>query len=173
LKEKIKALGSMKLLNAFSLNVRIILLFSVIFFLTSCGGNDNGQKKENIKQKLPFKVDAPWGANYETREYNEVTSYIISKDDEYAVEVIATPAGSEDIATIKNEQLNTVTESPYFSRLILNEPNGFIFEMVVDSSKHYDFRLVKLRDNTQYVFQTELTRVFSEWEARSMYESVK
>lgn len=163
----------MKFLNAISLKMRIILLLSVIFFLTSCGGNDDRQKKENLKQKLPFEVDAPWGASYETREYNEVTSYIIRKDDEYAVEVIASPASSNDIAAIKNEQLNTVTESPYFNRLILNEPNGFIFEMIVDSSKHYDFRLVKLKDNTQYVFQTELTQVFSEWEARSMYESVK
>lgn len=163
----------MKFLNAISLKMRILLLLPAIFYLTSCGGNGDHQKKENGKQKLPFEVDAPWGASYETREYNELTSYIIRKDDEYAVEVIASPAETNDLAAIKNDQLNTVMESPYFSRIILNEPVGFIFEMIVDSSKHYDFRLIKLRDKTQYVFQTELTSVFSEGEARLMYESVK
>lgn len=163
----------MKYMNSISLKMRTIMLTMVVLVLVSCGGNGDRQKQEKPIQKLPFKVDAPWGASYETREYNDVTAFTIRKDDDYAVEVIAEPAIANDLAVIKDDELKTVTESPYFSRLILNEANGFIFEMIVDSSKHYDFRLVKLRDQTQYVFQTDLTQLFSEGETRLMYESVK
>jgi hypothetical protein len=153
--------------------MRLLIICLSLLMLASCKEDIDRQKTEIEQAKLPFKVDAPWGATKETREYNGVTAFTISKDDDYGVEIIASPAKTQDITAIKNEQIKSVVESPYFRRILLNEPNGFVFEMLVDSSKHYDFRLIKLKDSTQYIFQTDLTMVFSEGETRLMYESVK
>lgn len=153
--------------------MRLLIIYIPLLMLASCKEGNDRQKTESEQAKLPFNVDAPWGATRETREYNGITAFNISKDDDYGVEVFVSPAKTQDITVIKNEQIKSVVESPYFRRILLNESNGFVFEMLVDSSRHYDFRLIKLKDNKQYIFQTDLTKVFSEGEARLMYESVK
>lgn len=153
--------------------MRFFSICIALIILASCKEDHDRQKPDSGLSKLPFEVDAPWGATQETREYNGMTAFSISKDDDYGVVVIASPAKTQDISSIKNEQLKSVTESPYFRRILMNDPNGFVFEMLVDSTRHYDFRLVKLKDSTQYIFQTDLAMVFSEGEARLMYESVK
>jgi hypothetical protein len=161
------------MIKGISLKMRIIIMTMILVILASCGGNEDRQKQETPIQKLPFEVDAPWGSSSETRKHGKVTEFSISNKDDYSVQVIAAPAESGDVTIVKNNQLEMVTESPYFRRILLNEPNGFIFEMVVDSSRHYDFRLIKLKDSTQYIFQTDLNRLFSEGETRLMYGSVK
>jgi len=78
-----------------------------------------------------------------------------------------------DKKVVMNEKLVEAKSHRYFSKIISEEDDGFIFEKNVDGILNYDFRYVKIQGDKEFVFQTGLVGNYSEDDVKSMYASVK
>ena len=144
--------------------------------LLSCSNN----KKEELKKMdlmsygIPLKVKAPEGTVVKTEDMGIVKDITLRKGDDYFIQILNSSALSGDIAKLKNDQLEEVKKSPYFSKVILDENNGFVYEKKMnDSLFNYDFRYIKIQGDQQYTFQTGLFGMFTKDQAMEMYESIK
>ena len=67
-----------------------------------------------------------------------------------------------------------VKKNPYFSKVILDETNGFVFEKkLTDSTFNYGVRYIKLQGDNEFSYQTGLYGLFTKDQTMTMYESVK
>ena len=121
---------------------------------------------------LPIKIKAPADAEVKFSDMLLMKDVTLKKDD-YDMQIFASEVITLDIAKIKAEQLAGQKAKSSFSKVIQDDPNGFIFEkMRSDSTANYDFRYIKIQGDQQYIFQTGLVGKFTEQQVRDMYMSV-
>lgn len=158
--------------------VKNILMLSVIatVLLFSC----NSDKKTNIKELdlmsygVPLKVKAPEGTIVKVKDMSIYKDITLKNDKDYFVQILSSSATTNDIASLKEENLEQVKQNPYFSNVFLDEKNGFVFEKKInDTTFNYDFRYIKLQGDNQFVFQTGLFGLFTKDQVLNMYESIK
>lgn len=126
-----------------------------------------------MKHGLPIKIKAPVDAEVEMNDMLLMKDVTVKKDKFY-LQIFSSDAMINDVQKIKSSKLQEVKSKASFSKVIQDDPSGFIFEKLrSDSTTNYDFRVVKIQGDKQYIFQTGLIGKFSEKEVRDMYESVQ
>lgn len=145
-----------------------------ILLLSACSEpKANYPEMDLMKHGLPIKINAPADAKVEMNDMLLMKDVTVIKDKFY-LQIFSSEAMINDVAKIKAEKLNEVKSKPSFSKIIQDDPSGFIFEKLrSDSTANYDFRQVKIQGDKQYIFQTGLIGKFTEREVRDMYESVQ
>ena len=74
---------------------------------------------------------------------------------------------------LKSEEIREVKNNPYFSRIVQEEENGFIYELVIDSTLNYSFRYIWPQGDKLYTFQTGVVETYALPEAKKLYQAVK
>lgn len=156
------------------LPMRAILIFLCIFLITACGEpKASFPDLDLMKHGLPIKIKAPLDAEVKMTDMLLMKDVTVKKDD-YYLQIFSSDAMTTDVAKIKADKLNEVKSKSSFSKVIQDDPNGFIFaKMRSDSTTNYDFRHIRLQGDKQYIFQTGLIGKFSEQEVKNMYQSVQ
>ena len=151
----------------------IVILF-IAPLLWACGeGKEKTEALDLMKYGLPIQIMAPAESVVKADDMGIFKDVTVKKGDNYFVQILSTSATTSDLAALKEDQLVEVKKNIFFNKVILDEPNGFIFEKKIDSTFNYDFRYVKIQGSNEYIFQTGLMGKFSEDDVRTMYESVK
>ncbi|MGB1217176.1 MAG: hypothetical protein ACPG5P_04830, partial [Saprospiraceae bacterium] len=92
----------------------------------------------------------------------------------YGLLIQSSEAITTNPKSIKDEELTDVKSNRIFSKVILDDENGFVYETRLDSANvSYEFFLVKIQGDREYRFKTPYTGSFSEEEAKKVYESLK
>lgn len=152
----------------------LIILLAFIVFSCSSEKKEKVQDLDLMSYGVPLKIKAPEGTKVKSKDMGIYQDITLKKDENYFVQIISTSATTNDIAKIKKERLEEVKKNPYFSSVILDESNGFVFEKKInDTTFNYDFRLIRLQGDNEYSFQTGLFGLFTKEQAMTMYESVK
>lgn len=125
--------------------------------------------------QLPISVLAPDSARINSSKlgdlYKDVT---IKSGNDYFIQIYASEATTNDIAKIKSDQLRQVKEFPFFSKIVEEDENGFLYENIIDTTNiNYSFRYVSVAGDMEYIFQPGLTGIFTEEQARRMYQAVQ
>ncbi len=158
-------------------NKKLFFIISLILIIaSSCSNNkkDDFKTLDLISYGIPLKVKAPEGTIVKTEDMGIVKDITLKNGDGYFIQILNSTALSNDISKIKNERLEEVKKSPYFSKIILDEDNGFIYEKKMnDTLFNYDFRYTKIQGDQQYTFQTGLFGMFTKDQVMKMYESIK
>jgi len=156
------------------LTMRYSWLLLCLFLLSSCSEpKANYPDLDLMSYGLPIKIKAPLDAKVKFSDMLLMKDVTVKKDD-YDLQIFGSEVVTLDIAKIKQEQLNAAKAKSSFSKVIQDDPNGFIFEKVrIDSSLNYDFRYIKIQGDQQYVFQTGLIGKFTEDQVRDMFVSVQ
>lgn len=124
--------------------------------------------------QLPISVLAPDSARIQSSNLGLFKDITIQAGKDYFVQIYASEATTNDIAKVKSEQLKQVKELPFFNRVMEEDEHGFLFENIIDSTNiNYGFRYVAVNGDMEYVFQPGLTGLFTEEQARKMYEAVR
>ena len=153
---------------------KILVVSALILLSMSCGNKKlKTEPLDLMKYGLPIQILAPAEAVVNAKDQGFYTDVTVKQGEDYFIQIISTSATTTDIAELKGDQLREVKKNPFFSQVLFEEENGFIFEKQIDSLKNYDFRYVKVQGNNEYIFQTGLSGRFSEESVRTMYESVK
>lgn len=155
------------------------IFFSVILIFSFLLGGCKSEKKSDLptldlmSYGVPISIKAPEGAEVIAEDFGIMKDVTVKGEGNYFVQISGSLATELDLAKIKQEQLDLVKEGPFFSKIVEDYENGFVFEKKVDSRVNYDFRYIKLQGDDLYIYQTGMMGKFSEEEVKGMYESVK
>jgi hypothetical protein len=117
---------------------------------------------------------APDSAQVKKSEFGSVKDITIRKGKGFFVQIYARQATTTDFAKRKAEELAEVKNKKYFSKIVREEPTGFIYETKVDSNYiDYGFRYLQIQGSNEYVFQTGLIGPFTLEAAEDMYQAVQ
>lgn len=155
------------------------IFFSVILIFSFLLGGCKSEKKSDLptldlmSYGVPISIKAPEGAEVIAEDFGIMKDVTVKGEGNYFVQISGSLATELDLTKIKQEQLDLVKEGPFFSKIVEDYENGFVFEKKVDSRVNYDFRYIKLQGDDLYIYQTGMMGKFSEEEVKGMYESVK
>lgn len=155
---------------------KYIFLFAVLIFsFLSCKTDKSSSypSKDLLKHGFAISVKAPDNVEIKSDDLGIMQELSISNQDDYNIQILKSITTTTNIKEALVGQMNLVKSDLYFSKIIEEYENGFIFEKNIDDNINYDFRFVKIVGEEEYVFQTGMMGTFSEESVREMYKSVQ
>jgi hypothetical protein len=158
--------------------LRYILLLSFAVLLSSCQQDtaSQWQSTDLLSYGIPVSVMAPDSAQIKANDIagGLIKDVTIQTGPEYSIQIIASSAETSDIAKIKADQLANVKGNRYFSQIIEEQEDGFVYETAVDSTHtSYGFRYIVVQGEQEIIFQSGLAGTFSLEAIQAMYTAVQ
>ena len=154
-----------------------LLTLLLPLLLCTCGpaDSDGYPELDLTRYNVPLKITAPDSAKVTSQTLSGIMHdvTIASPQDDYFVQVLASQAETNDMARLKTNQLELVRDNRYFSRVVREEPNGFIFENRIDSTSTFGFRYIVYQGDQEFVFQNGLGGTYNEAQIERLYAAVK
>ena len=123
---------------------------------------------------LPIKIKAPAGAEVVTEDMGFIKDVTVKGEGNYFLQILGSEVSTTDIAAIVSSQKEAAKNSPFFSEIVSEDANGFIFKKQITPERiNYDFRSIKIQGDQEYVFQMGMMGNFSLDEVKTMYAAVK
>ena len=153
----------------------LLYLCSIAIIVVSCKSDplSDMKKTELMSHGFPIAMYVPEGAVIKKTDLGVMQDLTIKAGDNFYVQIFSSDLLTLDKKVVMNEKLVEAKSHRYFSKIISEEDDGFIFEKNVDGILNYDFRYVKIQGDKEYVFQTGLVGNYTEEEVKVMYDSVK
>lgn len=129
--------------------------------------------KDLLKHGFAISVKAPENAEIKFDDYGIMQELAISQGNDYNIQILKSVSNTSNPKEALNGQMNLVKADMYFSKVIEEYENGFIFEKKIDENINYDFRYVKLIGEDEYIYQTGMIGTYTEESVREMYKSVQ
>ena len=157
--------------------MRFIASCLLALFLLACASDPADQWKELdlMKYQIPVKIMAPDSAKVKATNLSGIMQDVTVKSsaDRYSVQVLASQASTNDMTKLKAEQLELVRDNRYFESIVREDPNGFIFQNLIDTTSLYGFRHIIYQGDQEFVFQNSFDGTFSLEEVEAMYRAVQ
>lgn len=155
-----------------------IFILSIFFVLCLGACTKKHQVKlvelDLMSYEMPIVIQAPEGAEINKMDLIVQKDITVKSGDGYYIQIFESDITNRDPQQVKAQLLETVQENPYFSQLIQEDPNGFIYKTQIDSTReNFSFRYVRLQGDKEYTFQTGMIGQFTLDQVRTMYEAVK
>lgn len=148
----------------------------LIFFIASCSSENSNSgltTLDLLKYGIPLKIMAPDSAEVQTMDLIVQKDVSIKGGDNYYVQIFVSDATTTNVEQLKENLKNEVKKSHYFSEIVRENENGFLFENKIDSTQSsFDFRYVKIQGDSEYQFQTGLIGTFTLDQVELMYKAV-
>jgi hypothetical protein len=156
---------------------RVISILGVSLFIVFMSCNNKTKEYpplDLLSHGLPIKIKAPEDVEIKFQDFGILKEMTVENAENYALLISASETSSLDIKKVLGEQKEIVEASPYFSKIMEEEEDGFIFEKKIDDDYiNYDFRHVRLRGENKYIFRAGLSRQYTLDEIKEIYQSVK
>jgi hypothetical protein len=154
----------------------LAIAISLSFFLVGCTDKTtiNLNPQNLLSYGVPLTIMAPDSAEIKKEDWGSMQIVTVKKGKDYDLQIQSSEATSTDIATVKAQKIIDVKNERYFSKIIKEDPNGFVFETQPDSTtNYYGFRYITIQGDKEYVIQTGLAGNYTLEQAENMYEAVK
>lgn len=147
----------------------------ILISIPSC--TPSGPKLEPLDlltEGLSLKIQAPPGVVTTSNDLGLMKDVTVMNDSGYSIQIFETDATKLDVSSIVEDLKKDVEASEFFSKIITEDENGFIFEKKIDENYiNYDFRHVKVRGDKQVLIQTGLSSKNTLDQVKLMVESVQ
>jgi len=155
--------------------MRYTFLIFLVLMLSQCKTDKsaNYPSKDLLRHGFAISVKAPEDAKIKFDDLGIMQELTISADNEYNVQILKSVTNTTSIKQALADQLRLVKGDLYFSKIIEEYENGFIFEKKIGDNINYDFRYVKIVGEDEYIYQTGMIGTYTEEDVRSMYNSVQ
>ncbi len=154
--------------------MKFICTIFILVSLVACSSQPEGKSLSLLQYGIPLELNAPDDVEVTVDDIGIWKDVTIMNDKDFNIQLIASESTTFEIAEILEDQLQTVKGGQFFSKIIEEYDDGFIFEKKIDDDNiNYDFRHIKLNGDREYIFQTGLLGTFSEEAVRTMYKAVK
>ncbi|MEL6867059.1 MAG: hypothetical protein AAFP19_21730 [Bacteroidota bacterium] len=154
-----------------------VLFFSIgLMSLMACQQENKTSLKtyDLLEYGVPVKILAPDSAEIETMDLVVQKDITVKKGKDYSIQIFSSTASTTDIKQLKANQMEEVRNNPFFSKVLKEEADGFIYELQIDSThQSYGFRHFQIKGDNEYIFQTGLIGTFSQEAVEQMYEAVQ
>ena len=154
-----------------------IFLVSLFCLLMSCNSGSNTSGLEDLDlmaHGLPIKIKAPAEANVQMDDLGFVKDVTVKSGDKFYLQIIGGTATTTNVSEVVAEHKQQATNNPFFSEIVREEENGFIFKKVISEDReNYDFRYVRIQGDKEYLFQTGLIGQYTLEDVETMFAAVK
>lgn len=151
----------------------IAILFSLMI-IGSCGSKSSKYPSTDLlKHGFSISVKAPADAKIASDDLGVMKELTIQSGEEYNVQILKSNSNTTVVSEALAGQMKMVKSDTYFTKVIEEHDNGFIFEKDIDGNVNYDFRYIKLIGDQEYIYQTGMMGTYKEEAVRTMYESVQ
>jgi len=159
----------------FTMNKYLFVFFISCVFLANCKTDKsaNYPSKDLLKHGFAISVKAPENAEIKSDDFGIMQELTISSGNEYNIQILKSVTNTTNIKQALDGQKSLAKGDSYFSKIIEEYDNGFIFEKKIDDNINYDFRYVKLVGEHEYIYQTGMVGTYTEESVREMYKSVQ
>lgn len=150
------------------------IFFVMGMYLIGCSGEKSHLKELSLLDKgFPITILAPDSAKVKVSNMAFMKDITVIDEASYNVQILVSKSTNNSSEELMGELKDQVNRNPYFSEIIEEQTDGFIFKNTIDSLDSYDFRHVKIKAGKEYIFQTGLSSNFNEEEVREMYKAVQ
>ena len=157
--------------------MRALCFLVLSLLLASCATDPAGSWSELdlTAHNLPVKIMAPDSAKVISSNLSSIMRDVTikSEEDDYSIQILASQASTNDMTRLKAEQLELVRDNRYFSKVVREEDNGFIFENQIDSTSIFGFRYIIYQGDQEFVFQNGFDATYGLEAIEAMYSAVK
>ncbi len=151
----------------------VLILFLSLIYACSSENNEQLETLSLLQYGLPITILAPDSAKVKSVDMGILKDVTITGDENYSIQIIASRSLNSDMKTLIAEQLAEVKQNPFFSKVVEEEENGFIFENAIDSTRtNYGFRYIHLAGDQELIIQNGLLGIFSREDIDQMYRAV-
>ena len=150
-----------------------ILLSGVLLWNCKTDKTANYPSKDLLKHGFAISVKAPENAEIKSDDFGIMQELTIASGNDYNVQILKSVSNTTNVKEALDAQMKLVRGDIYFSKIIEEYDNGFIFEKKIDDNVNYDFRYVKIIGEDEYIYQTGMIGTFAEESVREMYKSVQ
>ncbi len=154
--------------------IKYIAFLVGAFLIVSCGSKSAKYPSTDLlKHGFSISVNAPADAKIESDDLGVMKELTIKSGEDYNIQILKSNSNTNIVKDAVNGQMRMVKSDEYFTKVIEEYDNGFIFEKDIDGNVNYDFRYIKLIGDQEYIYQTGMMGTYTEEAVRTMYESVQ
>jgi len=157
--------------------VRLIGFYiSAFLLITACQSDPMAdyQPLNLIQYGVPMTILAPDSSDVEKTKLSFQDDITIRKDKDFSLQLFVSEAFNSNVESVLSVQKAEVRANPFFVQFIQEDPNGFVYEMKIDSTiTTYGFRYVELMGDKEYIFSEALMGTFTLEAAQNMYKAVQ
>ncbi|MCB9281821.1 MAG: hypothetical protein H6562_23225 [Lewinellaceae bacterium] len=135
--------------------------------------SDNWKKLDLLEYGLPITVYAPDSAVVRSKKMGFVQDVTVKKGDFYSIQILSSAARTNDISSLKAEQLDLVRDSRYFSKVVEETEDGFIYQNNIEGAECFGFRYVFVQGDMEYVLASGYADIFKLEEIKEMFDAVR
>ncbi|MCB0644412.1 MAG: hypothetical protein KDC44_22360 [Phaeodactylibacter sp.] len=147
---------------------------SIVFFACQSDKNQGMAELDLTRYGAPVSILAPDSAKVTTQDYGISKDISVQAGPDYYVMVLASEANTMEVSKVKADQLQNVKEGTFFSQIVEEHDQGFIYENKLDSMNiFYGFRYIKIQGDKEFVFQEGLSGGFDLEAVQRMYQAVQ
>ena len=155
---------------------RLLVLLSLLLFAYSCKTDSTAGMKELslLQYGAPITIKAPEGVEVKKSDLGVFQDITVKNEEGYYIQILASTATTLDVGEIKTSLMEDIKNSTFFSRILEEMEDGFIYEKKIDENNiNYSFRRIKVMGDMEYVFQTGLVGKYTLEQVRAMYDAVE
>jgi hypothetical protein len=156
-----------------------LILFASLGLLQYCSNAKAPHKKGTtslLSYGIPLYVNIPKDVEINRRMVGNITEVTVKgKGEKSWFELIVQnlPAESDDLAWNKHLQIEDVKNNIFFTRIMEENENGFIYEQVPEDKPTYHFRYVIVQGTNLYTVSSALGSKLSLDQVREMFLSAE
>ena len=158
-----------------TLLITVVVMVSMI--ACSSNGTQGAWKEHNLlRYDLPVSIMGPDSINVTSNNllFSKDVTIEGALEDGFGIQIYSSEASSQDPKKIKAEELAAVKRHQYFSELIQDDEQGFIYSTKLDSANVYHaFSYIKVQGAREYIYQNLSGRKYDLDDVRKMYAAVQ
>lgn len=154
-----------------------LLLLMVVLSGTLIGckqKNQSDKKTDLMKYGIPVSIDAPSDVEISKLGSGRLADVSLKNQNGYDIQIFMAEAFSNDLTKLKQQKKETVTANPFFSKIVEEYPDGFLYEKITnEDTRNYDFIIIKVMGDKEINFQCGNSKEFSEQEVKNMIHTIR
>ena len=155
--------------------IKSLWLITLLTF-TACGGDElkmNLSPRDLLEYGVPITINVPDSAKINAMDWGIQKDISIKGENWYDIQIFSSKVGSHNLDNVMKDLKQSVEEGVYFSKYVLEESDGFVFEVMIDTLVNYDFRHIKIQGDNEYVFQAGMSGSYSKDQIEQLYQIAK
>lgn len=157
-----------------SIIIIIALALPILWYSCKSDPIKNMPELSLMDYGIPLTIKAPEGAEVKKGDLGIFQDVTVKSGENFYIQILGSEATNLNVAEVKNTLLEDIKLTPYFSKVVEEYDEGFIFQKQIDSTNiNYAFRHIKIQGDKEYIFQTGMIGKFELEDVRTMYDAVK
>jgi len=157
-----------------SVSSKIICICLLILFAACEKSPKNNYKPLSLlPHGLAITIQAPENPEIKMTDMTVMKDLTVKKGTDYNIQIYSSAANTTNFQQVKTEHLEEVKANPYFTKVVTDNPNGFIYEKQIDSTMTYGFKYVHIQGDQEFIFQNGILGIYSLEQVNDMYEAVQ